>query len=138
VYAGGGAFVSGGLLRIRQNVGIIQNRSGSDCGGLRVVSGGVLDMANAPNSRIANNAADRDGGGLCLYDSVAWIGSVVSDNTAGRDGGGIAVLGNSVALLYPTNATRPPTISGNRAGGRGGGISRRPGTTRPRRSSIRS
>jgi hypothetical protein len=119
--AGGVFAAAGALLRIRANVSISYNR-GVDCGGVRLTLGAVLDMSNAPGSRISDNVAEIDGGGLCVYDSVAWIGAEVSRNTAGRDGGGIAVIGDSALLMYPTHPTFPPRVQDNVAGGRGGGI----------------
>lgn len=115
-------FVGGAspLLRVGPNVGIAFNQAPA-CAGLHLANA-VLDMRFANGSRISDNVAEQDGGGLCLYDAVGSISADVERNGAGRNGGGIAVFGNSVLQLFPTNASNPPRIASNTAGGRGGGL----------------
>lgn len=147
---GGGLRIEGrpGWLGVRlTNVTVSNNQSAVDGGGIKVratdsedpngVFPTLLEIyADAPDnssingqSLIAQNSADRDGGGIACISSFDQFASatvridrsIVANNSANRDGGGIASTGCSLRL-YPSSPTIISGITGNTAGRNGGGL----------------
>ncbi len=124
----------GGGVFVRQNIEtqaggnatiidsrILDNIAHGNGGGLHV--GGALVMTS---SSVSGNSAGRDGGGIKLYGVSALTGSTISGNTATNNGGGIVAAGGyygAPAALLTLDAS---TLSGNSvtstSGSRGGGI----------------
>jgi hypothetical protein len=96
--------------------------------------GGYVWNALSPGSQMLfeANHAGRDGGGFLARRDNSTIGSVslatdvvVRDNSADSRGGGGALLGNSTPSLIPGTHTSELIrfeITGNQAGGEGGGL----------------
>lgn len=120
--AGGGIAVYAGDLTLTSST--VSNNAVSGHSGASGKGGGVFvrqrittqtgGNATIADSRIIDNAAQSDGGGLHVGGKLLLSGSQVSDNTAGKDGGGIKLYGESTLT--------GSTISGNTATRNGGGI----------------
>lgn len=120
--AGGGIAVYAGDLTLTNST--VSNNAVSGHSGASGMGGGVFvrqkittqagGNATVADSRIIDNAAQGNGGGLHVGGTLALTGSQVSDNTAGKDGGGIKLYGDSTLT--------GSTISGNTATRNGGGI----------------
>jgi hypothetical protein len=83
-------------------------------GGLYTFAGDMVIV----HSTISGNQSARDGGGIKAIDnrgSVTMIGSTISGNTAAQNGGGIYTFDTIVSL-------NQVTVTGNTAGGIGGGL----------------
>jgi len=93
---------------------IIAGNSAADGGGIND-GGGVL--TNYTGDTISSNHATGDGGGINSRGGVLFAGPMPSHRHAGR----IHNSTNSVSE-YPSVSFTDSTISGNSAGGRGGGI----------------
>ena len=116
---GGLATVNGGLLNVRDSV--ISGNSAEDGGGVYGVG------VHIARSTIANNTADKTGGGIAVRD-LDMVNSTVIGNQA-HDGGGVVGLGVSATDF---SSIRSSTIVGNSAtgvGSGGGGILASTGTT---------
>ncbi|MGD0244612.1 MAG: hypothetical protein ABSB59_30395 [Streptosporangiaceae bacterium] len=112
--AGGGLDEeSSGLLGQVTNT-IIAGNSAADGGG--IIDGGGVSIDYAGDT-IAGNRASGDGGGINASSSVLFAGPVLFH----RHAGGIH-YGRDLAPDYPSVSFNDSTISGNSAGGRGGGI----------------
>ena len=109
---------SGSVTLLRSRVS--GNTSPGGGGGVTINEGYVILI---DSQIIDNHALGGDGGGIyCEFDCGAYmVRSVLADNTATGDGGGVFIDGSRA---YDPNITAYQSdISGNRAGGRGGGIS---------------
>ena len=118
--AGGGAFVTGFLSRIKFGDTIFEENAADSGGGLAVADGGKADLLNG--STVFRNTADAgDGGGVAVLPSARGgellnvSGSGVFDNAASGRGGGVAVAAGRLTALNSG-------FTGNTAGGGGGGI----------------
>ena len=105
---------------------IIDNTAQGNGGGLHV--GGALTLIR---SQVSGNSAGKDGGGIKLYGTSTLTDSTIRDNTATRNGGGILAAGGyygAPAALLTLDAS---TVSGNHvtavSGSRGGGLFTRVG-----------
>ncbi|MGH2685331.1 MAG: choice-of-anchor Q domain-containing protein [Actinomycetota bacterium] len=95
------------------DVSISSNRAADAIGGM-FLQGGTGELLRV---RVNGNEAGADEGGMRLNGSMTIRDSAVTNNVAGMDAGGFRAVGvgNEVSA---TNLT----VSGNRAGGNGGGI----------------
>jgi CSLREA domain-containing protein len=117
---GGGLWVTSGFVTLERCV----VRDNSAAGGGGIFNSSPLGRLEIFESTITNNTAHStqhiyDGGGLGMHSgygvAVARIGnSTFSNNTAALHGGGMAIVGAASFVNV--------TISGNRAGGLGGGV----------------
>lgn len=118
-HGGGVRAVGGGISLV--NVSLVDNYAGSYGGGIYTDSPGTV---YAVNCRFVNNQAVMHGGGASIDansgDPSIVLNAVFTGNTAWR-GGGIAVEGQVFAPgLQPRLVNL--SLSGNSAGGEGGGI----------------
>lgn len=92
---------------------IIDNYSAGHAGGVRVNYGNSLVMTGGT---VANNTAEKNGGGIEFYGHSTVTGSTITGNTAGGDGGGMRA--NMQVDLVLENLD----VSNNTSGGNGGAI----------------
>jgi predicted outer membrane repeat protein len=111
---GGGAYLGAGVGQASVSSTIIAGNSAADGGG--IIDGGGVSIDYAGDT-IAGNRASGDGGGINASSSVLFAGPVLFH----RHAGGIH-YGRDLAPDYPSVSFNDSTISGNSAGGRGGGI----------------
>jgi predicted outer membrane repeat protein len=106
---GGGIGMSGVLTLINS---IVSENTAGVSGGIS--GGGTLVMTN---SKVVDNRANRSNGGIGLCGWITMTRSAVSDNTAAERAGGIFQNCHERSIIMVES-----TISGNTAGGIGGGI----------------
>jgi predicted outer membrane repeat protein len=118
---GGGLSHSGGSLTLT-NSSLMDNRAGSDGGGLRL--GGTTTASTITGCTFAGNTAEAGGGGLFFENCqpVTLTHCTVSGNRARDDGGGIQWQ-NSAYLLSVRNSTIAFNHAGTDGSGAGGGVS---------------
>jgi hypothetical protein len=120
--SGGGIFVADKTATLTLVDSMVSNNSaglGQSGGGIRIQSAATVSITR---STISGNTAQLRGGGIYFNNggSLLLDGSAVTGNVAqGKDGGGVYFFG----AITPAGLTiRNTTVSGNSAGGAGGGI----------------
>lgn len=110
---GGGIYIGAGATVFVLQSSIIDNAAPNAGGGVRVASGGALDLRYSTVARNSATVFGASGGGVQSQGAVSIVNSTIAANRVGGTGAGIGIDGGSAVIEYTTIAQNTSDIVSN-------------------------